>query len=547
MLNFNGWPHFEAQCQRIQGKRLADLFAHDAQRVKNLTFSAADLHIDLSKTHIDLQLIDTFVPLCQEAGYAQGVEALFSGAKINVSEQRAVLHTALRQQEDTPVCVDGVDVMPEIRQTQQKMRAWVEQIYTGQWRGCTGQAITDVVNIGIGGSDLGPRMVVEALRPYHQNKVNVHFVANMDPADLSRVLQGLTPATTLFIVASKSFTTQETLANARAARQWLLAAQQDETALSAHFIAITSAVDRAVAFGVLQENCFAMWDFVGGRYSLWSAIGLVIMLAIGSDNFTQLLQGAAAMDTHFRTTPVAENLPALLAMVGIVYGNVWQLTSHAVIPYAEDLHVLPAYLQQVEMESNGKSVNCQGMPLHYHTSPVIWGGVGSNGQHMFHQLLHQGTVTVPVDFVIPFGLQQSSNPQQTALVANGLAQAQALMSGCSHAQVVGALLAQGMSKAQAVKLAPHKVIVGNKPSTTILFEQLKPKTLGALIALYEHKIFVQSMIWQINAFDQFGVVLGKQLGQSILSVLQEGAALSDMDDDTMATIIREYRRLLSSG
>ena len=541
MRHLMSWKQFASHCQEVRQFSLQELFSADPCRVEELTFSAAGLHIDLSKNHINQETLKRFNTLCQEAELNQAVSNMFEGEIINQTEQRAVLHTVLRKQDNKPVYVDGVDVMLEIHETQQKMQTFVERIYSGEWTGFTGKKITDIVSIGIGGSDLGPRMVVEALQPFHQNRVKVHFVANVDGADIASVLEHLDPETTLFIVMSKSFTTQETLLNAKTARIWLLDKLKKVRAVAQHCVAVTNALDHAKQFGISKKNCFAMWDFVGGRYSLWSAIGLPIMLAVGPDNFWQLLKGAAQMDAHFQDAPVAENLPALLAMTGIVYNNVWNLRSHVIIPYSENLHSLPAYLQQADMESNGKSVNRKGIPINYNTGSVIWGGVGTNGQHAFHQLLHQGTVTVPIDFILPLRSQYHVGEHHAVLVANCLAQSQALMEGKSYDQATIECQAQGLNEVDTIRLAPHKVVAGNKPSTMIYFDNLTPKTLGALIALYEHKIFVQSIIWQINAFDQWGVELGKQLGKSILAALKGEQVLSKVDGSTRA-LIEAYRR-----
>lgn len=542
MQHLSKWQDFVEHCKAVREYTLLELFQHRLDRVDQLTLEAAGIHIDFSKNHITADTLKVFAKLCKEAKFSQSISSMLSGEKINETEQRAVLHTALRARDDRKVMVDDVDVMPEIRAVQHKMLQFVEAVYQKQWKGYTGKAITDVVNIGIGGSDLGPRMVVDALKPYAQDRVNVHFIANVDGADMTQVLANLNPERTLFIIASKSFTTQETLLNAKTARFWLLSKMKKVECLNHHCVAITSAVERAVKFGINADNCFALWDFVGGRYSLWSAVGLPIMFAIGSKHYAQLLEGAFQMDEHFRSAPIEQNLPFILAMVGVIYNNIWDLDTHAIIPYANDLQWLPNYLQQADMESNGKSVSMKGVPIRYATAPIIWGGVGTNGQHAFHQLLYQGTVTVPVDFILPLRSHYDAEDHQVTLVANCLAQAQAMMEGRSYDQAMHANAGYGLNELTLLKLVPHQVVMGNKPSTMIYMEALTPETLGALIALYEHKIFVQSLVWNINAFDQWGVELGKQLSKPILEALQNADADIEHIDASTLSLMEAYQR-----
>lgn len=531
------WPEFVKHIEAVKSHTLLELFDKNFGQAEDLTFHGAGLSIDFSKNHITRDTPRLFSKLCQSAKLSRKIMDMFEGEAINLSEDRAVLHTALRQQDDTPVIVGSTDIIPAIRATQKKMADFVNAVFKQKWTGYTNKAITDVVNIGIGGSDLGPKMVVQGLRPFHQHKVNVHFAANVDSSDLIPTLAKLNPETTLFIIASKTFTTQETLLNATSARQWLLTELKDDKAVAKHFVAVTSAIDNAVNFGIAEENCFAMWDFVGGRYSLWSAIGLPIMFAVGPKHFHGLLKGAAEMDTHFKNTPFDKNLPILMAMIQMIYGNICELDTHAIIPYANDLKYLADYLQQAEMESNGKLMNIEGSPVQYATSPIIWGGVGTNGQHAYHQLLHQGRVTVPVDFILPMRAHDDQLDHQLALVANCLAQSQALMCGAPFDVLLKQMLAEGYEEIVALGLIPQRMIPGNKPSTTIVMDQLTPETLGALIALYEHKIFVLSILWRINAFDQWGVELGKKLGKPILAALKgDDRGMKHMDDSTLLLI-----------
>lgn len=497
------------------------LFCLNQQRIEHLSsterlsehYQVEELSLNASKNLLNQPTLTLLIKLATQAGLKEMIEAMFTGELINTTEQRAVLHVALRN----PQLAHSQLIHAQMA----KMRELVKDIVEKQtWQGFEGKAITDVVNIGIGGSDLGPRMVHKALTPFHTSKIKVHFISNVDGAELHQLLPTLNPGTTLFILASKSFTTQETLLNAQTARQWLIEKAQDSSAIAKHFIAITSRPDKAIAFGIDANNILEMWDFVGGRYSLWSTIGLPIALAVGMRHFEALLSGGRIMDEHFRHTEFSQNLPVLLGLIGIWHRNFLGFETQALLPYDERLALLPNYLQQADMESNGKQVKKDGSPVTSQTGPIIWGGVGTNGQHAFHQLLHQGTTTVPVDFIIAKEPHHPYREHHEVLWAHALAQSEALMIGKSLKQATEELLAQGLSLSEAQQLAPHKVIPGNKPSNFITIKSLTPKTLGMLSALYEHKIFTQSVIWEINAFDQWGVELGKQLAGPILEKLQ---------------------------
>ncbi|MDF2941043.1 MAG: glucose-6-phosphate isomerase [Gammaproteobacteria bacterium] len=531
----------EQHKQSIEKQTMRELFKTEPTRAEHYSMEAAGLYLDYSKNRINDQTLALLSELAEESGLRSKIDAMFNGEKINLTEKRAVLHTALRNRSNRSVVIEGQDVMPLIHKQLQKIQGLVEAIHSGKWLGYSGKAIKDVVNIGIGGSDLGPKMMVSALSPYHTRHVNCHFVSNVDGTDIAETLKNLNPETTLFIVASKSFTTQETLMNALTARKWLLDKAHDEAATAKHFVAISSKPDKAKAFGINPENCFEMWDWVGGRYSLWSSIGLPIALAIGMEHFIELLEGAHAMDEHFKTAELPHNMPVILALLGIWYNNFFNAHSYAILPYDDYLEYLPAYLQQADMESNGKSVTIEGKPVTYATGPIIWGGAGTNGQHAFHQLLHQGTPLVPVDFIVPLKSHNPIGEHHAALFANCLAQSQAFMQGKTLEEAYQELLKQGMPENEAKALAPHKVIAGNKPNNMIVAEQFTPKTIGALVALYEHKIFVQSVIWNINAFDQWGVELGKQLGEPILASLLNKNNNHQYDGSTESLIARFKR------
>jgi len=533
------WKALSAHHDEVGDLQMRDLFREDSDRAARFTLTLGDLLFDFSKNRITDQTISLLTELCEECGVRDWITRMFSGAAINETEGRAVLHTALRNRGDRTVTVDGVDVMPDIRRVLSQMRAFTTAVREGDWIGHTGRPITDVVNIGIGGSDLGPVMVTEALRPYWKQGLRAHFVSNVDGTHLSEVLRQVQPETTLFIVASKTFTTQETLTNARSARRWLVDALGNEDAVAKHFVALSTNRDAVVEFGIDPANMFEFWDWVGGRYSLWSAIGLSIATVVGMDHFEELLAGADEVDEHFRTAPLRENIPVIMAALGVWYHNFFGAASHAVLPYDQYLHRFPAYLQQADMESNGKSASRDGaMITGYTTGPIVWGEPGTNGQHAFFQLLHQGTHLVPCDFIVA---AQSHNPigqHQEILVANCIAQAEALMRGKTASEAREELEKAGVSEERVTALVPHKTFPGNRPSNTFMLERLTPRALGRLIALYEHKIFVQGVIWNIYSFDQWGVELGKQLANVVLPELS-GA---DGEHDGSTRQLVEYYR-----
>jgi len=543
-----------SHCAQLARLHLKDLFAQDPMRFHHFSLAAAGLFLDYSKQRI---LPETLRLLCQLVSWvdlAAKRDAMFSGVAINSTEQRAVLHTALRDASKRAVFVNGEgigigeNVKPLIHKTLQLLEQLVSDIRCGVWCGFSGEPIKAVVNIGIGGSDLGPAMATAALTPYTSRELECYFVSNIDPAHISGVLRRLNPATTLFIVASKTFTTQETLCNAVIAKQWLLSSVDAaicdvkfaDLIMRRHFIAVTAKVDRASAFGIVSENIYPFWDWVGGRYSLWSAIGLSVAIAVGMENFRALLAGAYAMDVHFQTMPYHQNMPVIMALIDIWNINFLKTTTRAVIPYDQSLSLLPAYLQQLEMESNGKHVRLDGEVVDYATASVIWGATGTNGQHAFHQLLMQGTQTVPVDFIAVAQGHDEIVDHRLLLFANCLAQSRALMCGRSKEEVIVELCSQGMSVVEANKLAPHKVIDGNVPSNTIMLDKLTPFTLGALLALYEHKVFVQGVLWNINSFDQWGVELGKNLATNLAEQLRDinHCGIAEVDASTYGLMAR---------
>ena len=542
------WQALLAHRTAMNTVHLRDLFAQDLQRFDrfSLTFRATpvegtrqapiELLFDYAKNRITEETMRLLVDLAHQAGLADAITAMVSGQKINNTEDRAVLHVALRNRSNRPILVDGQDVMPAVNRVLGQMRRFSEAIRSGDWRGYTGQAITDVVNIGIGGSDLGPKMVTLALAPYTRADLRAHFVSNVDGTDIAETLKRLDPATTLFLIASKTFTTQETMTNAQSARAWFLATAQDESAIAKHFAALSTNEKAVTAFGIDPQNMFEFWDWVGGRYSLWSAIGLSIAIAIGMDNFEELLAGAHAVDEHFRATPFAQNIPVIMGLLGLWYNNFWDAQSHAILPYDQSMARFPAYFQQGDMESNGKSVTKSGEPVDYTTGPIIWGEPGTNGQHAFYQLIHQGTKLIPCDFLAPARSYNPLGNHHQILIANFLAQTEALMKGKTPAEARAELTASGVSGAQLETLVAAKTFPGNRPSNSFLFRQLTPATLGALIALYEHKIFTQGVIWQINSFDQMGVELGKQLAKAIEPELISNAPVTSHDASTNGLI-----------
>ncbi len=536
-------PVWQTLCQHQQSVvklHMRDLFANDPQRFEKYSFHLDDILFDFSKHRITDETLPFLMQVAREADIENWRDKMFSGEKINITENRAVLHTALRNRSNTPVLVDGKDVMPDINAVLAQMRTFANKVRKGDWKGFTGKRITDIVNIGIGGSDLGPVMVCDALKPYANPDLNIHFVSNIDGAHLMRALEKCTPETTLFIVASKTFTTQETMTNAHSARNWFLKAAKDESHIAKHFVALSTNSKAVQEFGIDLANMFAFWDWVGGRYSLWSAIGLSIALYIGMDNFEALLTGAHEMDIHFKTAPLEKNIPVIMALIGIWYNNFFHVDTNAILPYDQGMARFPAYMQQADMESNGKFICRDGKRIQYKTGPVIWGEAGTNGQHAFYQLIHQGTQIVPADFLIPvhshYAIGKHGYAHHKILLANFLAQTQALMLGKTKEQARAELEQQGMSIEALEKLLPHKVFEGNRPTTSILFDKLTPNTLGKLIALYEHKIFVQGIIWDINSFDQWGVEYGKQIAQQILPQLTNDEVVSNYDSSTNGLI-----------
>jgi glucose-6-phosphate isomerase len=543
MINLTQYPVWHTLCQHQQivaPLHMRDLFAQDKQRFENFSLKFDDLLLDYSKHRITKETLPLLFQLAREAKIEDWRERMFSGEKINITENRAVLHTALRNRSNKPVMLDGKNVMEDVNRVLAQMRDFSERVRNGQWLGYTGKRITDVVNIGIGGSDLGPVMVCDALKPYASKQIRTHFVSNIDGAHLVRALEQCNPETTLFIVASKTFTTQETMTNAQSARSWFLATAKDQAHVSRHFVALSTNAKAVKEFGIDTANMFEFWDWVGGRYSLWSAIGLSIAIYIGMDNFEELLAGGHEMDNHFRTAPLEKNMPVIMALVGIWYNNFFHVDSHAILPYDQGMSRFPAYLQQADMESNGKFITREGKRVHYKTGSVIWGEAGTNGQHAFYQLIHQGTQIVPCDFLMPVNSQykigENGHAHHKILLANFLAQTQALMLGKTTEQARAELEAQGMSGTALEALLPHKTFEGNRPTTSILFDKLTPKTLGKLIALYEHKIFVQGIIWDINSYDQWGVEYGKQIAQQILPQLTSNGSVTDFDSSTNGLI-----------
>ncbi|EFG1852446.1 TPA: glucose-6-phosphate isomerase [Escherichia coli] len=532
------WQALQKHFDEMKDVTIADLFAKDGDRFSKFSATFGDqMLVDYSKNRITEETLAKLQDLAKECDLAGAIKSMFSGEKINRTENRAVLHIALRNRSNTPILVDGKDVMPEVNAVLEKMKTFSEAIISGEWKGYTGKAITDVVNIGIGGSDLGPYMVTEALRPY-KNHLNMHFVSNVDGTHIAEVLKKVNPETTLFLVASKTFTTQETMTNAHSARDWFLKAAGDEKHVAKHFAALSTNAKAVGEFGIDTANMFEFWDWVGGRYSLWSAIGLSIVLSIGFDNFVELLSGAHAMDKHFSTTPAEKNLPVLLALVGIWYNNFFGAETEAILPYDQYMHRFAAYFQQGNMESNGKYVDRNGNVVDYQTGPIIWGEPGTNGQHAFYQLIHQGTKMVPCDFIAPAITHNPLSDHHQKLLSNFFAQTEALAFGKSREVVEQEYRDQGKDPATLDYVVPFKVFEGNRPTNSILLREITPFSLGALIALYEHKIFTQGVILNIFTFDQWGVELGKQLANRILPELKDGKEISSHDSSTNGLINR---------
>ena len=537
------WQALMAHRDAMVSVHLSDLFAKNPKRVAQCTATVAGLTIDYSKQRISADTLNLLHLLAQAQGVLARRDAMFLGEKINTTEDRAVLHVALRNRSNRPIWVDGADVMPEVNAVLARMRQFTDAVHEGRWLGYSGERITDVVNIGIGGSDLGPRMICDALASQALAGMRVHFVANIAPSEIANLLKTLNPARTLFVVASKTFTTQETLTNAHAARRWFLDTAGDESFVAKHFVAVSTNHQAVAAFGIHTDNMFGFWDWVGGRYSLWSAIGLPIALYIGMSGFLRLLEGAHGMDEHFRTAPAEENLPVILGLIDVWNASFLGASTHAILPYGTRLGRLPAYLQQASMESNGKSVDLDGQRVNYTTGAVVWGGAGTNGQHAFYQLLHQGTQLIPADFIAAIRTHSPLGDQQAMLLSNLLAQTRALMLGRGLDAVIAEMRAAGMDEATISRVAPHRVFLGNQPSTTILFPQMTPEAVGALVALYEHRIFVAGAIWHIDSYDQWGVELGKQMAGELLPAIGHAPVAGQFDASTeslLATIHQHW-------
>jgi len=536
------WRALEKHRQEIAGVHMRDLFAVDSERFSKFSLVFNDILFDFSKNRVTEKTLNLLEHLAEEMNLSKKIEAMFRGARINVTENRAVLHVALRNRSNRPILLDGDDVMPDVNRVLGMMRRFTEAVRSGRWKGCTGKSITDVVNIGIGGSDLGSRMVVKALSPYVDPSLRVHFISNVDEADLVQTLLGLDPETTLFCVASKTFTTLETMANAKSARNWLLERVKDPSAVAKHFVAISTNSPKVAEFGIDTANMFEFWDWVGGRYSIWSSIGLPIALAVGMDRFESMLEGAHRIDEHFRTAPFHRNIPVLMALLGIWYDNFFAADAYAILPYDQYLEYLPAYLQQGDMESNGKTVDLEGDPVNYSTGPIIFGQPGTNGQHAFYQLMHQGSALIPCDFIAAAQSHHNLGDHHELLISNYIAQTEALMLGKTFEDAKIELEAQGVQGERLEELAAAKTFKGNRPSNSILYKKLTPETLGSLIALYEHTIFVQGAIWNINSFDQMGVELGKQLAKTVLGDMAGKELVSSHDSSTNG-LINRYKAL----
>ncbi len=536
------WQALVFHAQELKNTTIKELFARDPGRFETMSIEAAGILCDVSKNLMTQKTLDLLVQLACECSLPDWIERMFSGEKINSTENRPVLHTALRKRSRSALLVDGKNVMPGVLAVLAKMRRFSEAVRSGAWTGHTGMAITDIVNIGIGGSNLGPAMVTEALTPYGRRNLAMHFVSNIDGTHMAETLRRVNPETVLFIVASKTFTTLETMTNAHTARRWFMEKTGNEAAVARHFVAVSTNSAEVARFGIDTENMFEFWDWVGGRYSVWSAIGLPVALAVGMDNFEQFLAGAYAMDCHFREAELRRNIPVILALTGILYNNFFGSDTHAILPYDQYLRRLPAYIQQLDMESNGKSVTVAGGPVSCSTGPIIWGEPGTDGQHAFYQLLHQGTRIVPCDFLAPAVSHNPVGDHHAMLLSNFFAQTEALMNGKTGEQVRAELTAQGMAGKQVDLLAPHRVFEGNRPSNSIMFKKLDPHTLGALIAMYEHKVFVQGVIWGICSFDQWGVQLGKELATKILPELTGTEPVTSHDSSTNG-LINYYKKL----
>ena len=535
-LKTRAWRELKANVTLMKNRQMKDLFVEDPERFSTYSLRFENILFDYSKNLITSETMRLLCGLADQAGVAAAAEQMFSGKKINETENRAVLHIALRNRSNSPIYLDGRDVMPEVNTVLGQIEAFSSRVISGDWKGYTGRPVTDIVNIGIGGSDLGPVMATESLKPYRRPHIRLHFVSNIDGTQISETLRDLSPETTLFMIASKTFTTQETMTNALTARKWFLASAQNETFIEKHFVAISTNETAVKAFGIAPENMFIFWDWVGGRYSLWSAIGLSIACAIGFDHFRELLEGAHAMDRHFREEPADRNIPVILALLGIWYNNFFGAATHAILPYDQYMHRFTAYFQQGDMESNGKYIDRKGKKVSYQTGPVIWGEPGTNGQHAFYQHIHQGTKLTPCDFIAPAISHNPTGEHHSILLSNFFAQTEALMRGKTYEEVVKELQVAGKKPAEIKRLAPFRVFEGNRPTNSFLLKKITPRTLGSLIAMYEHKIFVQGVIWNIFSFDQWGVELGKQLANRIQPEINDDLPVTSHDSSTNGLI-----------
>jgi glucose-6-phosphate isomerase len=538
------WISLLQHKEEMKNLHMRDLFRDHPERFEQMSLRTCGLFLDYSKNRITRETMTLLLELAVSTDMSGWIRRMFSGDRLNITEGRSVLHVALRNRSNRSIYVDAEDVMPAVNSELEKMEKFSNAVRNGEWQGSTGKAVTDVVNIGIGGSNLGPLMVCDALKYYQSPDLRVHFVSNVDGTHLAETVAELDPETTLFIIASKTFTTQETLTNATSARRWLVDALGDESAVAKHFVAVSTNTEKVADFGINTDNMFQFWDWVGGRYSLWSVIGLPIAIAIGMERFYELLDGAHEMDEHFLNADLSENMPVILALLGVWYANFFNAKTHAVLPYDQYLRHLPAYLQQADMESNGKRVTRFGKPVDYTTGPVVWGAAGTDGQHAFYQLIHQGTQLIPADFIAPINSHNETSDHHHKLLANCFAQTEALMRGKTAAEARIELDEAGLTEEQVEELLPHKVFPGNRPTNTLLVDKLTPERVGSLIALYEHKIFVQGIIWRVNSFDQWGVELGKQLAGVILPELTEGADCGEHDTSTKGLIdyFKRYRQ-----
>ncbi len=536
LTDSSAWKTLQEHYGEISSLHMRDLFAQDPERFEKFSLRLGDILFDYSKNRITEKTLSLLLNLANQAGLDEKIQAMFAGEKINITEGRAVLHVALRNRSNRPILVDGKDVMPGVNDVLEKMRGFSESVRSGDWKGYTGKPITDVVNIGIGGSDLGPQMVTAALTPYAHPRLRSHFVSNVDGTHLAETLKRLHPESTLFIIASKTFTTQETMTNANSARDWLLNESKESSAVAKHFVAVSTNGTAVSEFGIDTRNMFEFWDWVGGRYSLWSAIGLPIILAVGMDRFEELLGGAHKIDEHYRNAPFEENIPVIMGLLGVWYNNFFGAQTQAILPYDQYMYRFPAYFQQGDMESNGKSMTKKCEKVDFSTGPIIWGEPGTNGQHAFYQLIHQGTKLIPCDFLASARSHNPMGEHHTILISNFLAQTEALMKGKTEEEVRAELAAEDLSGDKLEKLVPAKIFEGNKPSNSLLFKELTPETLGSLIALYEHKIITQGAIWNINSFDQWGVELGKQLAKAILPELKGEEKIASHDASTNGLI-----------